>query len=268
VTTAVASAASSDAGTGRRRADADPGSEDFDGAAARGDAGQARAARWRLGVALIVSLAVHAGAIWRVHIVPPVASGAPATPLSATLVDAAAAAAADAAEPMFPPGPAALARRMRVVTATGIEAADATAATARQADATGTSPADRATLSPVTPSSGVPLPQIADPEYYPARQLDQYPRPVDGDIGLIYPAKAITAETSGTVKLLVMIDELGVVDEVHVVEADPPGWFEDAAIESFRRTLFVPGQRLGRAVKSRLVVEVRYDARTESARMR
>ena len=51
-----------------------------------------------------------------------------------------------------------------------------------------------------------------------------------------------------------------------MVEADPPGYFEDAAIEAFRTVLFKPGQRNGQAVKSRLVVQVAFDAKTESLR--
>jgi protein TonB len=118
---------------------------------------------------------------------------------------------------------------------------------------------------PVEGPPGIPVPQIDDPEFYPARLLDQYPRPVE-EVELKYPQKAGTEDMSGTVTLLLLIDELGMVVEATVVEADPPGYFEEAAIEAFKAALFTPGQRDGKVVKSRLVVEVAFDARTDSLR--
>jgi len=118
---------------------------------------------------------------------------------------------------------------------------------------------------PVEGPPGIAVPQIEDPEFYPARSLDQYPRPV-AEVTLKYPKQAGTEEMSGTVTLLLLIDELGIVVDASVVEADPPGYFEDAAIEVFKGVLFLPGQRNGHAVKSRLVVQVAFDAKTESLR--
>jgi periplasmic protein TonB len=112
---------------------------------------------------------------------------------------------------------------------------------------------------------GIPVPQIEDPEFYPARLLDQYPKPV-AEVALKYPEKAGTEDMSGSVTLLLLIDELGMVVEATVVEADPPGYFEEAAIEAFKAALFTPGQRDGKVVKSRLVVQVAFDARTDSLR--
>ena len=39
---------------------------------------------------------------------------------------------------------------------------------------------------------------------------------------------------SGVVTLLLLIDEFGIVNEVSVVNAAPPGYFEDAAMAAFR----------------------------------
>jgi len=112
---------------------------------------------------------------------------------------------------------------------------------------------------------GIEVPQVEDPEFYPSRLLDLYPKPV-AEVELHYPPKAGSEDMSGTVTLLLLIDELGIVVEASVVEADPPGYFEDAAIEAFKSVLFTPGQREGRVVKSRLVVQVSFDAKTESLR--
>lgn len=111
----------------------------------------------------------------------------------------------------------------------------------------------------------VQIPLVEDPEFYPARLLDVLPRPL-AEVVLRYPDSAAAQDLSGRVVLLLLIDELGVVVEATVIEAEPPGYFEDAAIESFRDVLFQPAQRNGRAVKSRLPVEVTFDARTDSAK--
>ncbi|MCW5623719.1 MAG: TonB family protein [Burkholderiales bacterium] len=119
--------------------------------------------------------------------------------------------------------------------------------------------------APVEGPPGLEMPQIADPEFYPSRLLDVYPKPM-ADVPLSYPAGAESSDTSGTVTLLLLIDELGMVVEATVVEADPPGHFEQAAIDAFRNVLFAPGQRHGRPVKSRLVVEVSFQAQADSQR--
>ena len=116
---------------------------------------------------------------------------------------------------------------------------------------------------PSTFGPALELPHIEDPEFYPARQLDVLPRPLD-DVPLRYPETAADQDLSGHVVLLILIDELGMVVEASVISADPPGVFEEAALESFRSVMFSPAIRHGRAVKSRLPVEVNFDAKVGS----
>lgn len=118
---------------------------------------------------------------------------------------------------------------------------------------------------PADRSVAIPVPQIDDPEFLPSRLLDVYPRPMV-EVPMVYPDAAAALDLSGRVSLLLLIDELGSVVEATVIEADPPGYFEEAAVETFRGLLFSPGMRNGHPVKSRLVIEVNFDARTESAR--
>lgn len=118
---------------------------------------------------------------------------------------------------------------------------------------------------PVEGPPGIEVPQVEDPEFYPARMLDRFPKPV-AEVELHYPDKAGSEDLSGTVTLLLLIDELGMVVKASVVEADPPGYFEEAAIEAFRSVLFTPAERDGKVVKSRLVVQVSFDAKTDSMR--
>src|SRR4029079_15275329 len=79
-------------------------------------------------------------------------------------------------------------------------------------------------------TAGIDLP---DSTYYGVRQLDVFPA-LAGGFELRYPARAVAADVKGRVALLVLIDARGVVNDVSVVEAQPPGYFEEAAIRAFR----------------------------------
>lgn len=93
--------------------------------------------------------------------------------------------------------------------------------------------------------------------YYGARQLDVFPT-LAGAFELRYPARAAAGDVKGRVALLVLIDARGTVDEVSVVEAQPAGYFEEDALRVFRSAQFKPAMKGGRAVKSRIVIEVNY----------
>jgi protein TonB len=104
-------------------------------------------------------------------------------------------------------------------------------------------------------SAGIDIPLIRDPTYYPAKQLDVYPQPL-AEIRLQYPETAGRAD--GLLLMLLLIDEFGAVNEVSVIEADPPGIFEEAARAVFQAARFSPGVRQGRTVKSRVLIRVKY----------
>lgn len=116
----------------------------------------------------------------------------------------------------------------------------------------------RAATEPASaPIAGIELPLSRDPTYYPARQLDVYPQPLE-PIKLIYPDRAAAQRLDGNLLLLLLIDELGVVNEASVVEARPEGYFEEAALSVFRATRFSPAQKQGHPVKSRVLLQVNY----------
>ena len=108
-----------------------------------------------------------------------------------------------------------------------------------------------------SPSAGIEVPFIRDPTYYPAKQLDVYPQPLAA-IRLDYPESAANAKVDGRLVVLLLIDEFGVVNEASVVESQPEGYFEDAALAVFRAARFLPAQKQGRAVKSRVMLQVKY----------
>jgi protein TonB len=123
-------------------------------------------------------------------------------------------------------------------------------------------PKPQAEKSAPTPSAGLNVPLARDPNYYPVKQLDVYPEPTV-PIKPQYPDAALDARVNGSVTLLLLIDEFGMVNEVSVAQADPPGYFEDATIAAFRTAQFVPAQRQGHKVKSRVLIKVNFDYESE-----
>lgn len=66
--------------------------------------------------------------------------------------------------------------------------------------------------------------------------------------------------TRGMVVLHVYIDRAGLVEKVEVARSQPRGVFDDAATSAFRKAAYTPGKRAGRAVKSRLTVQVDFQS--------
>lgn len=89
--------------------------------------------------------------------------------------------------------------------------------------------------------------------YLLSARLDTPPEPLM-DIQAEYPESA--GNQQGRVRLRLFVNENGEVDEVLVVTAVPPGFFEEAAIRAFSLARFSPGLQAGRAVKFQMVVEV------------
>ena len=98
---------------------------------------------------------------------------------------------------------------------------------------------------------------IPDPTFYPARQLDVYPRLVS-PLQVQYPHAAVQTQVSGHALVLLLIDELGVVQEASVVQAEPKGYFEEAAIAAFAGARFVPARKDSRIVRSRVLVDLKF----------
>jgi protein TonB len=106
------------------------------------------------------------------------------------------------------------------------------------------------------PSIEVPL--IEDPTYYTAREVDVHPAALQV-IQPPYPDEAARANVTGSVVLLLLLDESGKVQELSVEEASPAGMFEQSALDAFRNARFSPAQRQGRVVKSRMRIMVTYE---------
>lgn len=97
-----------------------------------------------------------------------------------------------------------------------------------------------------------------DDTWYPARQLDVLPVALV-EVEPAYPEAAAAASIGGEVTLLLHVDEMGRIRERSVVESDPPGVFDHAALAAFREVLFQPALRDGRRVRSRVLVTVSFN---------
>lgn len=115
----------------------------------------------------------------------------------------------------------------------------------------------------ITAAPALTLPPTPDPVYYPARLLDVYPV-LPGPSGLIFPERAARDGVVGTVTMLVLIEDNGTVNEIKVVEAEPAGYFEDAARGALIDKQFIPARKDGRAVKSQVLISISFG--TEQAR--
>lgn len=99
-----------------------------------------------------------------------------------------------------------------------------------------------------------------DPTYYPTRELDVYPALLS-PLTIVYPEPALREHRTGRVLVLVLIDAAGRVDDVSLVEADPAGYFEDAARRTLAAAQFSPARRAGLPVKSRVLIRLDFDPR-------
>jgi protein TonB len=96
-----------------------------------------------------------------------------------------------------------------------------------------------------------------DTTWYQIRQVDRPPRAI-GEIKPIYPEAARRRGQEGNLKLMVKIDDLGQVQEVEVIEAQPAGIFEAAAMAAFRNARFQPALVNGRPVRFQAYMRVEF----------
>ena len=118
-----------------------------------------------------------------------------------------------------------------------------------------------------TPVAALALPPAADLTYYSARELDVYPTPRT-PLRFDYPERAANRHIGGSVRIMLLLDEAGAIDGISVVAAEPPGIFEDGTRAVFAAARFFPGRKDGRAVKSRVLINVSYDPAAEEGALR
>jgi len=89
-------------------------------------------------------------------------------------------------------------------------------------------------------------------------EVEAAPEPVDR-APPAFPARARALGQSGVVTVSFVVDLDGSTQDVHVVEAEPPGVFDDAAIEAVRGWRFNPGQLEGAPVAVRVRQTLRFE---------
>lgn len=107
------------------------------------------------------------------------------------------------------------------------------------------------------PEAAAPLalPQVPDPTYYSASELDVYPRPLTTLMNL-----ALHDGMAGRMRFTLLIDEHGVVNRVAALEGAPPARFEEGLRAMLAATRFEPARKDGRPVKSRVLIDLGFGA--------
>ena len=88
-------------------------------------------------------------------------------------------------------------------------------------------------------------------------ELDVQPVPIDPVIP-IYPSEASSASAGGLIKLQLLIDEVGRVTSVDVLESALPEAFGVSATRAFEAVRFRPGLRDGLPVRCRITTSIQF----------
>ena len=91
--------------------------------------------------------------------------------------------------------------------------------------------------------------------YFRGTELDERAAPLN-EVNLVYPERALATSQSGVVTLRLKIDHQGVLRDAAVVDAQPAGIFDDAALEAVLELRFRPAMRNGVPVGSVKMIEV------------
>jgi hypothetical protein len=110
-------------------------------------------------------------------------------------------------------------------------------------------------VTPAKVAKGV-LPIVAF-DFIEAKDLSERPHPV-GEVLPSFPD--VSDATDGTVRLVLLISETGLVEKVILDEADVPDTYQQSAINAFEHARFSPGKLAGVPTKSKLLIEVAFDS--------
>lgn len=94
--------------------------------------------------------------------------------------------------------------------------------------------------------------------YFTAQELDELAAPTN-KTEFLQPALDTTPDQTGRVLARVYINEHGGVDRVEILDATPPGIFEQAIIIELYRSSFTPAIKEGLAVKSQKDLEIQLE---------
>ncbi len=121
----------------------------------------------------------------------------------------------------------------------------------------GTGTAGAATAGTATESG---LRNVGGLAAYSAEAVDQAPA-VARRVLPAYPPKARRLDMQGRVVVRLVVDAGGAPQACAVHQADPPGYFEEAALDAARRTRFIPGKLRGQAVNTVVLLPFTFSLR-------
>jgi protein TonB len=101
---------------------------------------------------------------------------------------------------------------------------------------------------------GLSLASAPDLHYYTPQDLDSYPTPL-APLQFGRPAD----DAAGEVRLEILVDERGIVQDVIQVRPPAPGRVDEGVRATLAATRFLPAHKNGRAVKSRVTIRVRFE---------
>jgi protein TonB len=109
----------------------------------------------------------------------------------------------------------------------------------------------------IPPEPAIKLPFPFD-SYFSPREVDVGAEP-SNEVLLRYPWIEYRQRLGGVVRITLLINEYGRLDKATMIDAAPPGHFEEAALEAVNKLQFTPARKNGRPVKSRKTIEVVFD---------
>lgn len=94
------------------------------------------------------------------------------------------------------------------------------------------------------------------PWYYPAHNLHRH-------VTVLHPIEPKIppgiGDLRGKVSMLLKVSPQGTVDSYEILDAEPPGIFEQSVIDAFSSELYAPGLIAGQAVRGLLHIEVNFE---------
>jgi protein TonB len=112
-----------------------------------------------------------------------------------------------------------------------------------------------ASVAPQTGTEVAAPPQAADPSYYTARDLDRYPAPLAP-----FRINRAAGDGAGEVRLEILIDEHGIVRDMTIAGPAAPARVAEEMRAALAATRFLPAQKDGRAVRSRILLSLTFGA--------
>lgn len=198
----------------------------------------AAAALSRLGIALLVSAAAHIVLLARIET-------APQRAIAPSVVQA------RIVSPSQPASQRAPGAKTRLHPVPYVKAVESTAAASQPEPLEELPPPRQADSTIAAP---------IDLNYYSAHELDVYPLPLQS-IEVQAPPEADRYD--GRVQVLALIDETGRVTDAQIFDAEPAHIFDATALDAIRGARFAPARKEGRQVRSRVLIELEFAARSD-----